>query len=205
MGGQSQKRHSQHKCENLFKKGRGAGKKRPPPQEPVVVVHPPPQVPQGLPMSAQAFDAEGMTCLPVAEPSEGAPPRTSVQQTIRGGPATNPACTCKCNPERLDKKPVELGCNHVTPRVDASRCNKCTNPKSHRSHHIGCAKSEFFDKTHGRIKQLQQDAQAISRDGTKPGAKPRASDAKGLKPISTFFGGGAARAPARAPRRRRRR
>ena len=82
-----------------------------------------------------------------------------------------------------------MTCKYITPKTNS--CTVCLRTGSggrHGAHHIGCEKSIYYGMTHQQIYQMKEDSKAKSRDGTKPGAKPTKTGAKGLPSISSFFG-----------------
>ena len=179
MGGQSQQRKSQHAKESPHKKHRGSSDKRPPPRPrdaPESAAPPAPQMSEqcvGSPLHAQT-------------PTEG-DARNLVQTTFG---AVEPArCICNVNVERLEKRGPGMTCKYITPKTNS--CTACLRAGSggrHGAHHLGCEKSKYFGMTHQQIYQMKEDSKAKSRDGTRPGAKPTKTGAKGLPSISSFFG-----------------
>jgi hypothetical protein len=123
--------------------------------------------------------------------------QTGRQLTIHAGRLgelllENPECTCRgFRPDRLDRGPPTEGCLHTTAAVDQSGCHRCqqlknaSNSGHHAAHHIGCPKSPFFRMTHEAIAASQEE----KKEAKKASSKLKPADAKGMAPISSFFGG----------------
>ena len=95
-----------------------------------------------------------------------------------------------------------MTCKYITPKTNS--CTVCLRTGSggrHGSHHLGCEKSKYFGMRHEQIYQMKEDSKAKSRDGTRPGAKPTKTGAKGLSSISSFFGKKSARVGVSQPPR----
>ena len=130
--------------------------------------------------TANAPAPQATTSEDVAVPGAGwANGARQVQSTLDGGTVgDNPECSCKCNPARLDRKNVKLGCMHITP-LKTVDCPKCNNSSSKKPHSIGCDKSIYFGLTHGEIASKKGDKDPLKGKITK-------KDAKGTAPLSFF-------------------
>jgi len=127
MSGRSQSQKSQRTLSSAFKKHRSGGDRAVPPRGAPVALPPAPALPDALPMS-RSTGGDARNSLQTGAASSGdageaprrapapAAARSVLTTMLKGTTSDGPRCSCHCNPARLDKADVKLGCQHVTPK-----------------------------------------------------------------------------------------